>query len=381
MGHHVMTERQLQFQVGLFVLVAFVVAGVLVVQFGDLKKYWRETYPIAVHFDEASGVHPGTPVRQHGLSIGAVKEVILDEVEGGVMVVLNINSDRKIRKDARVAMTLSLFGDAVVEFSGGKSTEYLAKNKKIRGQAAVNPMEIVQRMEINVNQTMQAFTETSREWESVGKNLNRLMETKQGSLDEVIERAALALSEFTKTMRSADVALTQAKNLIGDPRLQEDIKRTIASLPNMVDETHQTISETRKTVKKISENLENLNAATAPLAKYSTSLVTRLDSGMRQFEILLTELNAFARTMNDNEGTLQKFVADPALYENLNRSATALAIVMENLAPTIKDLRIFADKVARHPELIGLSGAIKGSTGIKDSSQGVQPAGHSQPQK
>jgi phospholipid/cholesterol/gamma-HCH transport system substrate-binding protein len=32
----------------------------------------------------------------------------------------------------------------------------------------------------------------------------------------------------------------------------------------------------------------------------------------------------------------------------------------------VKDLRIFSDKVARHPELIGVSGALKGSSGLKD---------------
>ncbi|MCA9147569.1 MAG: hypothetical protein KDB05_32570, partial [Planctomycetales bacterium] len=31
-----------------------------------------------------------------------------------------------------------------------------------------------------------------------------------------------------------------------------------------------------------------------------------------------------------------------------------------------RDVRIFSDKVARHPELIGVSGALRGSAGIKE---------------
>ena len=39
--------------------------------------------------------------------------------------------------------------------------------------------------------------------------------------------------------------------------------------------------------------------------------------------------------------------------------------------PIVRDMRIFSDKVARHPELIGVGGALKGSSGLKDD---VQPA-------
>jgi hypothetical protein len=31
----------------------------------------------------------------------------------------------------------------------------------------------------------------------------------------------------------------------------------------------------------------------------------------------------------------------------------------------VKDLRIFADKIARHPEKIGVGGALKGDSGLK----------------
>ena len=62
-----MSERQIQFQVGMFVIAAFAVATLLIVQFGDLQRYWRETYLVAVHFEEASGVRSGTCARvSHG---------------------------------------------------------------------------------------------------------------------------------------------------------------------------------------------------------------------------------------------------------------------------------------------------------------------------
>jgi phospholipid/cholesterol/gamma-HCH transport system substrate-binding protein len=50
---------------------------------------------------------------------------------------------------------------------------------------------------------------------------------------------------------------------------------------------------------------------------------------------------------------------------NLDRSAQSAALLLHNLEPIIRDLRVFSDKVARHPELIGVSGVLRGSSGLK----------------
>ena len=57
-----MSDRQLQFRVGLFVLIALGLIGVMVFQFGELQSLWRRQYQIAVHFESAPGVHAGSPV-------------------------------------------------------------------------------------------------------------------------------------------------------------------------------------------------------------------------------------------------------------------------------------------------------------------------------
>jgi phospholipid/cholesterol/gamma-HCH transport system substrate-binding protein len=58
---------------------------------------------------------------------------------------------------------------------------------------------------------------------------------------------------------------------------------------------------------------------------------------------------------------------------NLNRSAESASMLLRNLEPVIRDLRVFSDKVARHPELIGVSGALKGSSGLKDPEDASAP--------
>ena len=54
-----MSDRQLQFRVGLFVMAAFVLIGAMVFQFGELSSLWQKSYQLAVHFESVPGVHAG----------------------------------------------------------------------------------------------------------------------------------------------------------------------------------------------------------------------------------------------------------------------------------------------------------------------------------
>ncbi|MCA9055918.1 MAG: MCE family protein [Planctomycetaceae bacterium] len=377
-----MDEQKLQFRVGLFVLASLAVTAVLIVRFGDVKKYWQESYALAIQFDEAPGIAPGTPVRMNGILIGRTRKVLLDDAEPGVLVVVDIEADRKLRTDSAPMIIRSVFGDATIEFSPGSSTDYIPPNMKLQGKAPQDPLETVRRMEIQVTETLEAFRTTSDEWKTVGSNVNALMETERGHLSEVIEKTAVALDDFAKTMHSAQAMLAETRQLVADPEMQAHLKATIATLPELVQETRQTIAAARLSVEqaglslnKVNANLDQVQAATAPLAEHSQRLVARLDGGLLQLESLLTELNTFATMINDEDGTLQRFATDPQLYENLNKSTAAMAVLTQNLEPTLRDIRIFADKVARHPEVLGVSGAITGSSGLKEAVEAARPVG------
>ena len=47
-----MSDNQLQFRVGLFVIAASLTAVGLVMRFGEMRWMWEEYYTVAVHFDD-----------------------------------------------------------------------------------------------------------------------------------------------------------------------------------------------------------------------------------------------------------------------------------------------------------------------------------------
>lgn len=353
-----MTERQLQFRVGLLVTTASLIAAGLILRFGEMRWIWEKHYSIVIHFDKAPGVQNETPVRKNGIYIGSVREISFDESKGGVNVLVDIRERYPLRKDSVPTLTRSILGDATIEFSPGKSRDFHKPGERITGASVEDPLEMIARVESQVSTTLASFEATSREWQVVGRNLNNLVETKRGNLDTVIDEAAESLHEFTLTMRNAN-------RMLGDSQNQENLRETLAALPKMMDDTRLTIQSIRSAVTKADASLTNLSEVTLPLAKRSNSIVTRLDQSVGHLEMMLAEMNQFSRALNKGEGSLGMLISDPQLYRNLDQSAAALQTLLKNLEPVIRDMRIFSDKVARHPEIIGVGGAFKGSSGLK----------------
>jgi phospholipid/cholesterol/gamma-HCH transport system substrate-binding protein len=368
-----MSERQLQFRVGVFVSLALASIVALVFEFGEIQTFLRPKYTVKIRFKTATGIAVSTPVRRNGVLIGSVKSVQFDDENGGLVVHASIKDGVRLWPDGHVRLVSSLLGDSAIEFLPGKSTQALKDGDTVEAEPAVDPLNVVGRMEQNVSLLIDSFQQTSREWQSVGHNLNSVLQTNQGNLHTVVARAAEALTEVAHTMKTVDQTLQDTSRLIGDPQTQENLRKTMNALPVLAEETQRTVAAVRAAVQKMDENLSNLNAVTAPLAKNGVTLATRIENTLSNVETLSEELTLFAKLVNSPEGTIHKLAADPQLYVNLNRSAESASLLLRNLEPVIRDLRVFSDKVARHPELVGVSGALRGSSGIKDPEDASAP--------
>ena len=67
----------------------------------------------------------------------------------------------------------------------------------------------------------------------------------------------------------------------------------------------------------------------------------------------------------DPNGSLALLLHDRQLYDHLNRAVTNVDEITRKFKPIVSDLRVFTDKIARHPEKLGVRGAIERSPGIK----------------
>ena len=367
-----MTEHQLQFRVGVFAIVALGIGGAMIFQFGEFQSMFDGSYQVAFHFETAPGLQKGIPVRRYGIKIGTVSNVVIDDNRGGVIAVADIREGVKLRIDSQVKPLSSLLGDVSIEIVPGQSPQILQAGETIDGQSPTDPMNLVYDLEQKMTQSLASMEATSQEWKKVGTNINSLLQSNQGNLHVVLERTAENLNQFSQTMRNANQVLINSNKYISDPKLQTSLREALTALPAMVNETRSTIAAVNKAVGKVSQNLDNLSNVTGPLARQSNSLVTKLDSSQTSLESMLSDMSRFSKLLSKEDGSLNKFATDPKLYQNMNQSAESMAILLKNIEPLIRDMRIFSDKIARHPEILGVSGAMKGSSGIKDP-EGKQP--------
>jgi hypothetical protein len=113
--------------------------------------------------------------------------------------------------------------------------------------------------------------------------------------------------------------------------------------------------------------LTNLDTATKPWANRSETIVNNLDESAANLNKTLKQVREFLRVVDQEDGTLRRVLSDPSLYNNLNDAACMLARLMPRLDRVLKDIEVFADKIARHPESLGVGGAVRPSSGLKEA--------------
>ena len=360
-----MYERQMQFRVGLLAVAGFGLACLMAVKFGDLAASFEDRYAVVVHFDHAPGVFEGTPVAKNGIAIGSVRHVGFDDERGGVAVTLALRSKYPLRADAEPQLSRSLLGDSTVEFVPGTSADLLPPGSRLEGAVPPDPMKLVAKLGGRLDSTLAAFDATAAEWRTVGENVNGLVGDNRPQLDAAIARATVVLEETARSMAALRGAADAAARLVDDPAVRDDLKRTLAGLPPLVEETRGTIAAVRTTVQRADGALANVEGFTRPLAAKGASVADRLDATLANFEAISDDLAVLSANLKREDGSLAQLASNPSLYRNLDASAENLNVLLANLGPVLRDLRVFSDKIARHPELIGVRGALRGSDGQK----------------
>ena len=359
-----MDERVLRFRVGVVVLAAAVIVGILIMLLGEGRAFFQRRYTVFLRFPQAPGVTVDTPVRKHGVLIGRVSNVQLLE-EGGVMLSVWIDVRYRLRRNevCRIS-TSSLLGDAMLEFvpkgEGAASKELIQEGDLLAdGVVASDPLKVLTNLEGNMQSTIQSIDAAADQVAMLARNLNLTMEGDQGQFQRLVRKSELALDTFQSTMAKMD-------ELLGDPELKAGLKRSLADLPAVFNDVRTTVNEAQKALagfqrvsSKAEQNLDNLQAVTAPLAERGASLAKNLDATLGNMDTLIAQLVEFARAINSKEGSLGQLVNDRGeIYDRLRRSAANIEDATSRIRPIMEDVRTLTNKLATDPRQLGLKGAL-----------------------
>lgn len=153
-----------------------------------------------------------------------------------------------------------------------------------------------------------------------------------------------------------------------------NIIKLSAGFQDLLDEAEKTVKNFDRRTVLVADVLTDIRAVTKPLAERSETIVRNVTDSADNLNKVLTEIREVMRTFARENGSVQKLLTDPNLYNNLDAASLALARVLARADKIARDLEVFADKVARRPELIGVGGALKPSSGLKESPSAPYPA-------
>jgi phospholipid/cholesterol/gamma-HCH transport system substrate-binding protein len=359
-----MDDQAIQFRLGVLIVLVMTVliTGFMVFLFGELPTTGDKT--IFVHFDAAPGVTVETPVRKSGILIGRVKDVEL-RPDGGVQVTARISGKHPIGENeiCRIS-TDNLFGDAVLEFVRGDapSTREVTDGEFIEGVVRGNPLDALQ-VVVNLEQDMaRALTSIQLAGEQISQvadNVNVLVINNEDQVSRILGKTESALSRFETAMTSVD-------RIVSDEDLALALQESLRNVPELVTQATVLLQGLRRVASEAERNLTNLRGLTEPLGQQGGPIVAKLDRSAARLDELLQELLQFGKSLNESDGSLAQLVQNPELYQRLNAAAGNIEEVTRRLPPIVNDARVFVDKIARNPRMLGVQGALQRQTsGIK----------------
>ncbi len=420
-----MDERVIQFRIGVMVLATSIITGILLVMFGghqNIFRFWgRQVF--YVRFPEAPGVSPGTPVERAGIRIGRVTEIQFPEDlqnrqlketlkdYPGVVVTIQIDRGRRIYRDEVCRIRRDdLLGDAVLVFvragrqagpeagdppgnpnSPGAETQgrqAVKPGELLVGEIETSPFEMVRNLEEDVTKAVHSIAQTSDKIGRVADSVNALLGGDE-DLEDRRKRFSDMMETAQSTMEAIGVLVDNVNDVIGDEQFRGRLKEGVAEAPEILRDARDTLAQIREaldgmdeTVGLLNRNLRNVEGFTGSLDEQGRVVLDRLSQGAEKLDLLLGEAHAFTQALNSQKGTLGQLVHNPELYDNLNQAVATIEDLTRQLRPVVRDARVFSDKIARHPELLGVRGAIQrnpGTKGVPRVSQLLETSDPAQP--
>ncbi len=181
-----------------------------------------------------------------------------------------------------------------------------------------------------------------------------LSKENRDSINVIIKNVKEGSDDLNKALKLSSQLVVKADNAMKD--LSEAMKTANVTVKNFNDRVTQ--------VKIILDDVAKLSK---PLAEVAEPTLKNISRAADELATTIIESRKIITLLSRPEGTIGKLTNDPALYNQLVDATTNLNRTLIRAEKIAKDLEIFADKVARKPESIGIGGALRPSMGLKES--------------
>jgi ABC-type transporter Mla subunit MlaD len=192
---------------------------------------------------------------------------------------------------------------------------------------------------------VQSFQQTSDQFRKLVSDDN------QKQITRIVNNVAQASDRFDNIAKDTEILTKDAKKCLD--QLIADVKEGLKPIQQAFNDVGEIIADVKKISRTVSDRIDKI--------------AQNLEIGSDQFARTLMDVRDILRTFSKAEGTLMKFINDPSFYLNLNETAVGVQKILPRFDRILKDLEVFADKIARHPEALGIGGAVRPDSGLKEA--------------
>ncbi|MCI0638848.1 MAG: MlaD family protein, partial [Gemmataceae bacterium] len=171
---------------------------------------------------------------------------------------------------------------------------------------------------------------TARQWTKVGERFDILLQTNEDKIVKAIDR----LQDTLK--RIGDVFSDDNQKLFNDTL--KNVKKGSDRFDSIAKGTEDLIKDSRDSLKRVQEALlqaekvlGNFDKASKPFADRSDNILKNIEESTDKLNRTMTDLREVFQAVARGDGTLQRLLSDPALFQNINDTAA----IVNKLLPRV----------------------------------------------
>lgn len=225
----------------------------------------------------------------------------------------------------------------------------------------------------DLRKTNDEFQVTARNWSKLGERLDVLVQTNE---DKIVK----ALDRMNDTLRRVGEVFNDENQKLFNDTLR-NAKLGSDNLPSIAQNTDGLVKDGRVAIQRMNELLKqseeivvSLQKATKPLGERSEPILKNLEEGTDRLNRLLGDTRDLYQSVTKGDGSLQRFLNDPTLFTSLVDITCQVNRMLPRVDRIMRDVEIFADRIARHPEALGVGGAVRPSNGLKEAPSTLIPS-------
>jgi phospholipid/cholesterol/gamma-HCH transport system substrate-binding protein len=288
--------------------VAAILALVLGFNFLKGKSLFNKTPAIYAVFKQIGSLQKSNEVKINGLPVGTVYDYApVDKEVNGIVVEIHLTRDISIPANSVAFIDGALVGASYISIEKGNANGYLQPGDTISTRLDAGLMSDIK---TQLSPTITRVNETLDSLKRTLGSVNAIFDpTTNGNLQTIIARLAITSESLQRLLNAQNGALSQSLN-------------NLNSITSNLAKNNDAVSSSIRNIEVTTSSLAN-----APIQQ----TLAGLEGAISELRGTIGELKGTVSRINSPNGTLGALLNDKKLYDQLNRTALGLEILLDDV--------------------------------------------------